>query len=124
MKKLFSVLLLTFLISSPVFSGNFRPLGFIKGVPTAGTAVQLIAISTLTGNMLIQAHPSNTGNIIVGDSTVIFASGNGVILTPGQAASFEDLYPNTGSNYYDLSEFYIDAATNGDSAIVTRMVSF
>ena len=51
----------------------------------------------------------NTGNVFLGASTV--ADGRGVELTPGQSHHFP---APSQAQIYDLSEFYVDAATNGD----------
>ena len=72
--------------------------------------------------MVIQADVLNTSSIIIGDSSVLFASRNGIILAPGEAASFENLAPSTSGHFYDLNTFFFDGGTTGDAIIVTRIV--
>ena len=46
----------------------------VTDLPVAGTAVQLAGHSG-SGYLIIQAHPSNTGDVFIGGSTVTIASG-------------------------------------------------
>ncbi len=81
-------------------------------VSSAGTAVQISATSLLVGAVMIQADPSNSGNIFVGDSSV--ASTNGIVVAPGSALPFDPQVLRANDEFFDLSQIYIDAATNGD----------
>lgn len=83
-----------------------------KAVTTAGTRVQLTSTATLADNLVIQAIKTNTGNIFLGDSSV--SSTRGFTLVPGQFISFEGSRRRDGSDYLDLSTFWLDCATNGD----------
>lgn len=123
MKFLIVSLALVYSIVSS-WASDFRPNSTRVSVPVAGTAVRLFASARLAGNAVVQADPNNTGQMFVGGSSVDSAARNGIILDPGSSASFEDLFPNTGSNFYDLSEFWVDSAVNGESVVVTFMESF
>jgi len=90
------------------------PNGFTN-VTTAGTAVPLFSGSDparyLLGRatLLLTARKNkttaNTGDVYVGNREV-----QSQVLSPGQSLSFE-VHPG---EKLDLSQIYIDAATNGD----------
>ena len=77
-----------------------------KVVAASGTAVQ---ISTVTGSgvFLLQALHTNVGNIMIGNSAVLIASGseNGMELEPGQSLTLP---------VRDPSVWYMDADTAND----------
>lgn len=79
----------------------------IKTVTTAGTAVALVAASTLCRMVMIQARPENTGVIVVGASTVVAAqtTRRGIALVPGQSVALR---------VTDLADLYLDAAVSGE----------
>lgn len=83
-------------------------------VASAGTAVAVSATATPITSILIEADRANTGNIFVGDSAV--DSTNGTELTPGGSISYQSDEPQTDE--FILSDFFVDAATNGDKARV------
>lgn len=87
-------------------------------VSSAGTRVQLTASDIVAYAVVVQANPANTGNIFVGDSTV--SSSNGVILEPGD---FFVIEPDISEDLdeVNLSDIYLDAATNNDGARVQYM---
>lgn len=74
-------------------------------VTTAGTRVQLAA--QVCRKVLIQAHESNTGTIVVGGATVVAAlvGRRGVALFPTQSQAFE---------VSNLNLLYIDSTADGD----------
>ena len=74
-------------------------------VTTAGTRVQLSAQACK--KVIIQAHESNTGTLVVGGSTVVGAlSGRrGLALYPTNSAVFQ---------ISNLNLLYIDSTANGD----------
>jgi hypothetical protein len=84
-------------------------------VTTAGTRVQITSSDITAVAVVIQALPTNTGNIFVGDSTV--ASTNGLILTPGDIIVIDP----EEENELNLSDVYVDAATNADKVRVAYM---
>jgi len=101
---------------------NFRgPTGFRAILASAGTAQAFSSGQILTGDLIVQAEAGNTSNVIIGDSSVLLATGNGIILLPGEAASFEHLFPGTKGDIYDLSRFFFDGGTNGDAINITRI---
>lgn len=77
-------------------------------VTTAGTRVQLSAISVPCKKVTVQSMFSNTGNMYLGDSTV--SSSNGLVLYPGSATSFL-VTPN------NLNLLYIDSVVNGEGVV-------
>lgn len=77
-------------------------------VTTAGSRVQLSAISVPCKKVIIQSASGNTGNTFVGDSTV--SSSNGLVMYPGSATSFI-LTPS------NLNLLWIDSAVNGEGVI-------
>lgn len=81
----------------------------LKAVTTAGTRVALAAVSTPCKRVIIQAHESNTGNVVVGSSTVVAALGatrRGIVLYPTNTIELK---------VTDLASIYIDSTVNGDS---------
>lgn len=85
-----------------------------KAVTTAGTRVPLAA-TTLVKHVIIQWHPSNTGNIYIGDVAV--AAGQGLILSaanPVLNITVDESESDEDNVFIDLAGIYIDAATNGD----------
>jgi hypothetical protein len=90
-----------------------------KTVTTAGTQVPLSATAgTRIAQIIIQALPTNTGFIYIGDSTV--SSSNGIRLEIPVAGS---LLPSmtiscTGvGNEVDLNTIYIDSSVNGEGVV-------
>jgi len=79
-------------------------------VSTAGTRVQVTSTPTPIRRVRFQAPPGNSGITYVGASTVS-ASVAGLEFT---AAGENESVDFTEGRPGDLSEFYCDAATNGD----------
>ncbi len=114
-----------------------QPTGPVT-VPTPGTPVQLTqfmqTITVGSGKMCVatdavlcnkivitaspytQAGAGNTGNVYVGQQTMVKATGAGVIavLLPGQSFTITN---NVGMNIYDLSKLYLDADTASDGVM-------
>lgn len=85
-------------------------------VTTAGTRVRLNATSLLVRKAIIQALPTNTGTIVIGDANVVAAIGTqasptlrGIQLNPADSLSFE---------FNDLTNVWIDSVTSGDGVTV------
>jgi len=76
-----------------------------KVVTTAGTRVQLTA--AMASIITITAETDNTGNIAVGGSTVVAATGSqrGAILGPGDSITLP---------VEQISDIYIDSTVSGD----------
>lgn len=87
-------------------------------VTTAGTRVQIDTSALPITTLVISAPSANTGNIFVGDVAV--AAGRGIELAKGTSFSVSaDMSGRSGGEELVLSDFYIDAATNGDKANVS-----
>lgn len=82
--------------------GNTTILSGSQTVATAGTPVQLIVASTAARGVVVQADPTNTGNILVGNVT-----SQDVVLFPGDSVSLD---------IDDLNKVYIDSTVNGEGA--------
>lgn len=81
-----------------------------KTVTTAGTPVALAASATPSRRVTIMALDTNTGQIAVGGSGVVAASGatrTGVILSAGDTYELD---------INDLSKVYLDATFSGEGA--------
>ena len=86
-------------------------------VAAAGTAVQVSSSEIRTQSVIIQAPVDNTGDIFVGDSSV--DSANGIIIRPGNSLDFTGDNMGQGGDFeINLSDLYVDAATNGDEVRV------
>ncbi len=84
-------------------------------IATAGTSATLGSGTTLASKaaawVIIQANPTNTGRIFIGDSRVS-SSSFGVQMN---ASDSLDMPPCHAPNVYDLNQIFIDAEDNGDS---------
>ena len=76
-------------------------------IPAAGTAVQLSTTSVPCKRVLIYAHESNGGTVVVGSSTVVAAlvGRRGIPLFPTQGVVL---------NVSNLNLIYVDTTNNGD----------
>ena len=86
-------------------------------IPTAGTRVQVSATSTPVSTIIVQGAEGNAGKIFVGD--LLVSSSRGISLDPGEFVSFAADFVGGSGHEFLLSDFYIDAATNGDDAKVS-----
>lgn len=84
-------------------------------VPVAGTPVQVFGTSKFVKSCTIQALPTNTGRVFIGDS-----ASQTLALDPGRGATFKgDNMDNGTTAKFDLAEIYIDAAVNGEGVSLT-----
>ena len=76
-------------------------------VASAGIAEALVATSTEIRAVLVNALPENTGNVVVGSSTVVAASATrrGIALVPGSSVLLR---------VKDLADLYVDAVVSGE----------
>ena len=86
-----------------------------KVVATAGTAVPLAASSTKAGSVVVTAEEDNTGDIVVGASSVVESpeTRRGHLLTPGTAFSINGGFDGQGG-VVDMAKIFIDSEVNGD----------
>jgi hypothetical protein len=87
-----------------------------KVVTTAGTAVALVAATTPVASIVITAELDNTGEIVVGDSTVIASAATriGHPMEPGKSIAINAGETSSGRGLLDIAKVFIDAETNGD----------
>lgn len=90
--------------------------GGIVTVSTAGTRVQLTSTATRAYAISIQAHPSNTGTIYVGDSTVA-SSACMAALSAGMSFDIEGTHRKDATDEFIASDYYVDASVNGDKVV-------
>jgi hypothetical protein len=89
-----------------------------KDIPTAGTRVQVTSTSTIITTVVFQAKTTNTGVVIIGDSNV--AAGQGLELSPGETLAITaDMSGRSGGDELDLSDFWLDTATNGNDVKIS-----
>lgn len=84
------------------------PIDGKKSVTKAGTRVQLSAASAAVHQLDVTALSGNTGQIVVGGSTVVAASGatrSGTPLSAGDTFTVYDV---------DLSTVYLDSTVDGE----------
>jgi hypothetical protein len=87
----------------------------LKLVTTAATRETLVASTTACKAVAIQAKYSNTGQVAVGGSTVVAASGatrRGVILYPGDTVTLP---------IDDLVKVYLDVTVSGEGVNYTAV---
>lgn len=79
-----------------------------KTVASAGTAEAITASSTAFLDCDVQAEEDNTGDVVIGASTVVadLATRRGTLLTPSSNFHF--------AKGNDLANIYIDVEVNGD----------
>jgi hypothetical protein len=89
---------------------KISPTGGSKTVTTAGTAVALVATSTLRTMLYVRAKSTNTGDVYLGDSSVDKTTSQQIVLAANQEITIE-----APAGYcLDINEFYLDAAVNGE----------
>jgi len=83
-----------------------------KTSTTPATAVRLVSSNTPCRRVTIQALPSNTGYIAIGDSTVVATAGSerGTILSASNSVT---MYVQ------DLYQLYLDVQTSGEGVTYT-----
>lgn len=91
---------------------GYSPRTGVQAVAAAGTAEALVTDKLLTYSVSIQAEPTNTGNMFIGDVNV--DSANGIVLAPGQSVSIPGPEIHGMQYEIDLAQVYVDAATSGD----------
>ena len=85
------------------------PLSGTTDVQTAGTRVQVNNTTRRILSITFRGRKGNAGNVYVGDSTV--SSTAGFELDAGAAITFDFAAAQVSGR---MSDFYVDAATNGD----------
>lgn len=84
-----------------------------KTVATAGTAVQVSTADTAVYDILFQAPSGNTGAVYIGlsdvDSTTYI-----VTLAKGESWATSGSIGGPSAGQFILSDYWVDAATNGD----------
>lgn len=110
--------LFVLLFSVLVYSGNIhKPKASNLTLSVPGTAQSFSGTELLVKSFHVRAHVDNAGAVFVGGSDVLNTSKNGVLVSPGDMVSFSGLTPNSDS-FYNLSDFYFDAANAGDNITV------
>ena len=100
-----------------------KPVTIIATVATAGTRVQVSASDIPVSWIRFQAKHSNTGDVYIGDNTVAAAKYIAYVHTtenPGVELKTNDGAKTTG-NQMLLSDFYLDAAVNGEICMVSYL---
>lgn len=98
--------------------GQVAPVTFNKTVTTAGTAVRLTTTNIMAISATIQALKVNTGQVCFGDSSVLVSTTRGTCLDAKQAGPLLEIGQPSGKPF-DLSQFWIDSAVNGEGVSVT-----
>jgi len=92
-------------------------VAFGQSTTNAGTRKQVTTNSNYSAvnSLVVQALPTNTGNVYIGDSTVDAATGAGTIriLQPGEVFSAA----SEGLNDLDATQVYFDVESNGDGIV-------
>lgn len=86
-------------------------------VTTAGTRVQITTTETPVSSVVFTAPAANTGVIYIGDSSV--AAARGIEIAKGTSVTINQDMARSAGEEYVLSDFYADAATNGDKVKVS-----
>jgi hypothetical protein len=86
-------------------------------VTTAATRVQVSSTATPVMDVIFTCPAANTGVIYVGDSSV--SASRGIEVAKGTSISINQAFGRSAGLEYKLSNFYVDAATNGDKVKVS-----
>jgi len=90
---------------------------FGKNTTNAGTRKQVTTATDhqAVNSFVVQALPGNVGNVYIGDSTVVAATGVGTmrILQPGEVFSAA----SEGLNDLNATQVYFDVESNGDGVV-------
>ena len=78
-------------------------------VPTAGTRVQINNTARMCRYIIFKARSGNTGAVYIGGSTVSAADGYSLLAAETLALNFKD-----AGGSCPMSDFWVDAATNGN----------
>ena len=92
-------------------------------IPTAGSSVVISTIAEKVMTITFNASSGNTGNIVIGDSTV--AAAIGFALAPGDALTLDPSQgiQDTGIPHtLILTDFKVDTATNGNDVEYVALV--
>lgn len=93
-----------------------------KAVTAAGTRERLVAASLEVKNVTLQWHPSNVGNVYIGDASV--AAGRGLILNasnPVAVLSVDEAEGDEDNIFIDLTDLWVDAANSGDKVKISYL---
>lgn len=87
-------------------------------VTTSGTEVRVTTDTTiLPVKIIFSGKATNTGHVLVGDSNV--ATTRGFTIAAGASVVLDADNYRGGGCAFQLSDFYVDAVTNGDIVKVT-----
>ena len=91
-------------------------LTFSKTITTSGTPLAIRPSYTPCATVTFTAPTTNTGSVMVGDSTVLFSTRNGIQILPGDSYTFPFI---GGNGSYDLQQIFADVQVNGEKVIAT-----
>ena len=101
---------------------TIKPVSTSRTCSTAGVAIRVSSSSSHSDRYcetaVVQAHPSNTGNIFVGGSDV--SSSNGFVLEPGDAMNLGQFLDKRRGAVLDLYNFWVVSSANNDVVRVLR----
>lgn len=88
-------------------------------IATAGTPQPLTSNNIAAFSIAVQADPTNTNNVYVGDSTI--NSSNGHVLEPGAAIAISG--EKNGIDEVFLNDVFVDTDTNGNKVRIQYLTS-
>ena len=99
-----------------------RPISDSVDVPNATTRVQISTLRERVLTITFRGRKGNSGNVYVGDNTVAAAAG--FELTPGDSITMDPSQAQVNDSRVTilLSDFYVDAASNGDDVDYMSLV--
>lgn len=94
--------------------------GFLRtfqvAVNSSATAVRLTASSLLVSQFSVLAFQTNSGAIVVGDSTVNL--NNGFRLTANSSISLGEMNDRNGAPFIDLSDIYVRGSADANGICI------
>jgi hypothetical protein len=97
-----------------------RPLADSIDVPSAGTRVQISTKKEQVLSIIFTARKGNSGNVFLGDATV--SATVGFQLAPEDSITLNPSLALEHRTVVLLSDFWVDAATNGDDVDFIALV--
>lgn len=100
---------------------QLNPICFLKTVAVAGTQERLTTNNLKVSAVMIQAEPTNTNYVYVGDSTVS-STNYGIVLAAGDLITLNAQLLGMGYALISLKDIWLDVDTNTEGVSCIYLV--